>query len=64
MKLLSDTQLAEELGVAVGTLRNWRVQGNGIPFVRVNGAIRYRPADVEGWLASRVVTSTSQSVPA
>lgn len=64
MKLSTDVQVADDLGIAVGTLRNWRTQGGGPPFVRVRGAVRYRPADIEAWLAERVVRSTSERVPA
>ena len=48
--LLSTSQLAAELGVTPGTLRNWRVAGRGPRGARIGGGIRYRRADVDAWI--------------
>ena len=46
--LLSPDQVAEVLGVSTTTLAKWRQGGNpNLPYVRIAGRIRYRPADVE-----------------
>ncbi len=58
MTLMTDRDLAHELGLSAGTLRNWRMRGAGPPFVRIGGLVRYRPADVEAWLAGRVARGT------
>jgi len=55
--LFDETQVGEGLGVSVGTLRNWRCSRLAGPaFVKVGRLVRYRQADVDAWLASRVVT--------
>jgi excisionase family DNA binding protein len=62
-RLLDEYEVASWLSISVRTLRNWRVQGGQIPFIRVGKkSIRYRSSDVESWLASRVRTSTADDV--
>jgi len=59
-RLLDEYEVAAWLSISVRTLRNWRVQGGQIPFVRVGKkAVRYRRSDVETWLALHVRTSTT-----
>jgi excisionase family DNA binding protein len=53
-KLLTAPELADLLGVPVGTLYQWRVKRVGPPAARVGKFIRYRPADVERWVESRL----------
>lgn len=39
-----------------GTLRSWRYQGEGPPYIRVGSKILYRRGDVDAWLdGNRVV---------
>lgn len=41
--MLNDVELAEYLGVAVQTVRNWRSQGHGPAFVKIGArAVRYK----------------------
>ncbi len=58
-RLLTQRQLAEMLGVTPRSLERWRETGDGPPFLRVGGLVRYTPADVSGWLETRRRTSTS-----
>ncbi len=51
--LLSTAQLAGELGVTAGTLRNWRTAGRGPRGARIGGRVRYRRADVDTWIAQQ-----------
>lgn len=53
--LLTPKQAAERLGVSHITLARWRVQGRGLPFIRLGGRIRYSIADIEAWIASQRV---------
>ena len=55
VKHLTDDQLAERLGCAPETLRDWRRDGRGPAYIK-DGAkfIRYRVADVEAWEKSRL----------
>ncbi len=46
---------AEYLGVCPRTLDNWRSQGRGPRYVRVERRIVYRVADLEAYLESRTV---------
>lgn len=50
---LTPVDVAERLGVAVGTLANWRSQGRGPKWLSVEGAIRYRSEDIEEYERSR-----------
>lgn len=46
-------------GISIPTLQRHRVTGEGIPFVKIGRMVRYRRADIEAFMASRVVSSTS-----
>ena len=45
--------VADWLQVSPHTLRKWRKDGLGPPGVRVGGAIRYRPEEVEAWIEAQ-----------
>jgi hypothetical protein len=54
--LLSAQDVAGITGLSVETLAQWRSQRKGIPFVKISrNCVRYRPADLEAWLAERIV---------
>jgi len=59
--LLTTPEVAGRLGVAEITLRKWRVYGTGPRFVRCGANVRYRTADIESWVFSRTVGSTSEA---
>lgn len=51
--LLDEKEVAATLGIAPGTLRNWRSLRIGIPYVKLGKrAVRYRRADVDVFVAS------------
>jgi len=52
--LWSPKQVAEYLGVPVQTIYQWRTRSYGPPGTRIGKHVRYRPADVEAWVAKRV----------
>lgn len=54
-RLWSIHQLADYLGVPVATIYQWRGKRYGPSGLRIGKHLRYRPADVERWLASREV---------
>jgi predicted DNA-binding transcriptional regulator AlpA len=67
ISLLTPEAASALLGLAVQTLARWRCEGNGPRFVRLGGAknrgrVAYRLADLDAWVAERVVTSTSQRI--
>jgi predicted DNA-binding transcriptional regulator AlpA len=59
--LLTQKQCAEMLGLSERTLERLRTMGTGPKFIRIGHSIRYRPEDVQSWLASRIVSSTSEA---
>ena len=63
IQLLSTKQAAEFLGVSASFLEKDRSRGSRIPFVRLaNRAIRYRMSDLEGYIESQVMYSTSNYI--
>ena len=55
-RLINTKKAAELLGVAEGTLMNWRSsQAVEIPFVRIGARIRYRLKDVKQWIKNNRV---------
>jgi len=56
---LTETQLAERHQRSPKTLRNDRVKGGYIPFVRIGRHIRYRFSDVLAYENAHALTSTS-----
>ena len=58
--LLTQRQASEMLALSERTVERLRVSGLGPKFVRCGRSIRYRVADLEEWIASRVVGSTSE----
>ena len=61
--LLTTTEVASRLGIARKTLENWRVEGYGPPYLKIRKYVRYRPEDVDAWLASRERQHTSDPGP-
>ena len=60
VELMTVQDVARYLRVPVGTLRNWRVTGDGPPAARIGRHVRYRRADVESWVAERVRLDVAQ----
>jgi predicted DNA-binding transcriptional regulator AlpA len=60
--LLTQDEAAEILKLSVRTVERLRVSGRGPKFLKIFRSVRYRPADVEVWLASRIVSSTSEEI--
>ena len=51
--LLTPTEVAEQLRVSTRTLEFWRHQGRGPAFVRLGKRVRYRPDDLEQFIAEQ-----------
>ena len=56
--VLSERQVADELGVSIGTLNEWRQLGTGPRWRQVDGQPSYRPAEVAAWLAEAACRPT------
>ena len=57
MKILNEYQAAEKLSLKVQTLRNWRHEGRGLPYVKIGARkIGYLPDDIENFVqAGRIL---------
>lgn len=59
MTLLDQGKAAAWLCLSERTLERWRVSGEGPPFAKLGRRVLYRQSDLDDWIASRVVASTS-----
>ena len=60
MKLLTTRQASELLGLSVYHLARLRCEGGGPRFVKLgHSSVRYRAADLESWVESRVRQNTT-----
>ncbi len=54
--MLTPRQLADRFAVEEATLEDWRMKGEGPPYIKLgfakNSPIRYKIEDVEAWEAS------------
>lgn len=58
MDILNENEVADLLKVKAATLRTWRFQKMGPPYLKIEGAIRYDRSSVEAWAASKMVEAT------
>jgi excisionase family DNA binding protein len=49
---LTEKDLAKQINVSLATLRRWRLERRGPRFVKVGALVRYRPEDLEQWMAA------------
>jgi len=59
--LLNEAQAADHLNVSNRTMQCWRLQGRGPVFVKLGKAVRYRPEDLDAYVASALAQSTTQA---
>ena len=57
--LLNEKEVADTLNVKVATLRRWRWAGKGPRFLKIGGAVRYDPADLQAFIEAGRRRSTS-----
>lgn len=60
-RLLTTDDLSEMIGVETRTIERWRKSGDGPPFMLFGRTIRYHPARVQAWMASREQGTPSAS---
>jgi hypothetical protein len=58
---LDEYDLAFRHKRSVRTVRNDRIRGAGVPFIRIGRSVRYRLSDVERYEDERLCTSTSSN---
>jgi len=51
--LLKERQVASLTGMSLASVRRWRRLKQGPRYVKIGGAVRYRPEDLSAWLGSR-----------
>jgi excisionase family DNA binding protein len=49
---LTEKEVAKQIRVSLASLRRWRLMRRGPRFVKVGALVRYRPEDLERWMAS------------
>lgn len=61
---LKTPEAADLVCLSVPTLERLRLRGDGPRFVKAGKSVIYRRADLDAWLASRLVRSTSETAGA
>lgn len=59
--ILDTAEAAEYTRLSKPTLERLRLTGEGPPYVKLKKSVRYRRADLDEWLASRLIRSTSEA---
>lgn len=60
--LLKEKEVSDLLGVASGTLRNWRISGSGPGFCKMaKSMVRYPTRELEIWVNATYRHSTSEA---
>lgn len=60
MDILNTREAAQYVRLGKPTLERFRISGEGPHYCKLGGAVRYRKADLDAWLESRRVRSTSE----
>jgi len=59
--LFNTEAAAPYIGHRPPTLHRWRVEGTGPQFIKLGRKVFYRKADLDSFLDSRIVNSTSEA---
>ena len=62
-KLLTEREVVDLYGLKLGTLRNHRSKKIGIPFVKLQGKVRYRLLEIEAYIEKNTVHTQSTPHP-
>ncbi len=57
--MLNEHLAATMTGLAVTTLRQWRVQGKGPAFAKLGRRVLYKASDVQAWIDANIFSSTT-----
>lgn len=52
---LTERQVADRTPFAVRTLQQWRYLGKGPRYIKTDGRVYYRWADIEAYMSARIV---------
>ncbi len=61
MEILTTIEAATYVRLGKPTLERFRISGDGPKYCKLGGAVRYRKADLDAWLESRLTGSTSEA---
>ncbi|MDR3359301.1 MAG: helix-turn-helix domain-containing protein [Bifidobacteriaceae bacterium] len=59
-RTMTTAQLSDRWGIPVSTLAHWRSLGCGPAYVKLGGAVRYRPRDVEAFEEANLVNTAAR----
>ena len=59
-RFINENEVSTITGMSVQTLRNWRFQGKGIPYVKAGRSVRYQYQDVITYMEDRVILPREQ----
>ena len=62
-KLLTEREVVDLYGLKLGTLRNHRSKKIGIPFVKLQGKVRYRLLEIEAYIEKNIVQTQPLNQP-
>ena len=60
-RFINENDVSGITGLSVQTLRNWRFQGKGIPYVKAGRSVRYQYQDVIAYMEERRVLPRDQT---
>ncbi len=55
-RLLNEHEVAISCSISVLTLRKWRSVKRGPKFIKISTLVRYRPEDIDAWIAEQKAT--------
>ncbi len=56
-RLLNEREVASSCSISVLTLRKWRSVKRGPKFIKISNLVRYRPEDIDAWIAEQKAAS-------
>ena len=59
--VMNTVEAAKYVRLGKPTLERFRLTGDGPIYVKLGKAVRYRKADLDAWMESRVTRSTSEA---
>lgn len=59
--IMNTAEAARYVRLGKPTLERFRISGGGPVYAKLGGAVRYRKADLDAWLESRLTRSTSEA---
>ena len=61
LEIMNVEEAARYVRLGASTLNRFRTVGGGPRYAKLGGAVRYRKTDLDAWLTSRLIASTSEA---